>query len=229
MLPDHLQAVCFDIGGVLVQTPRGFLAEEIAAALDTDVALVRMLLIEHGKRRRTSPAALAAALASGCGAHAMADGVEEIVRRRHHDMDDPALYPDALPVLRTLRHAGWRLCFLSNATSGTEDRPRPNYFSLAEVVAHSWEIGHCKPEVEAFRAIEQQMELAPHQIVSVGDSLRSDVLGALNAGWSAVHLPRTSQPPPPPHRVPTINSLFELLTVLPARPGEVPLPRTGVR
>lgn len=129
------------------------------------------------------------------------------------------LYPDAIPTLKKLRSTGWRICFLSNAISDASDQPRPPYFSFAEVAVHSWEIGYCKPEIQAFRAIEQRMKLAPHEIVSVGDSLRCDVLGALDAGWSAVYLPRTSTPSPLPHQVSTISSLPELLTLLPSVRG----------
>lgn len=229
MLPDHLQAVCFDIGGVLAQVPRGFLAEELAGVLGADPTRVRQLLIEHGKRRRTSAAALAAAVAAGCGMPGETARVEKIIRQRLDDMANPVLYPDTIPVLEALSAAGWRICFLSNGIGDTACRPRPEYFSYAEVVAHSWEIGYCKPEAGAFRAAEQRMGLAPHQLVSIGDSLRSDVLGALAAGWSAVHLPRTSAPPPSPRIVPTIYSLSELLTLMPTRPAAVEIQGSGNR
>jgi FMN phosphatase YigB (HAD superfamily) len=208
MLPDHLRAVCFDIGGVLAQVPRGFLAEELAGVLDADLTRIRQLLIEHGKRRRTSAAALAAAVAAGCGMPGETARVEKIIRQRLDDMANPVLSA-----------AGWRICFLSNGIGDTASRPRPEYFSYADLVAHSWEIGYCKPEAGAFRAAEQRMGLAPHQLVSIGDSLRTDVLGALAAGWSAVHLPRTSAPPPSPRIVPTISSLSELLSQMPTRPA----------
>jgi FMN phosphatase YigB (HAD superfamily) len=229
MLPDHLRAVCFDIGGVVAQVPRGFLAEELADVLGTDPTRVRQLLIEHGKRHRTTAAALATAVATGCSMPGMAAQVEKIIRQRLDDMANPVLYPDAIPVLGALTAAGWRICFLSNGIGDTEDRPRPEYFSFAQVVAHSWEIGYCKPENGAFRAIEQRMGLAPYQLVSVGDSLRADVYGALEAGWSAVHLPRTSAPLPPPRFVPTISSLSELLSLMPTHPAGVEIRRSRSR
>jgi HAD superfamily hydrolase (TIGR01509 family) len=229
MLPDHLRAVCFDIGGVLAQVPRGFLAEELADFLGTDPTRVRQLLIEHGKRHRTTATALATAVATGCSMPGMAAQVEKIILRRLDDMANPVLYPDAIPVLEALSAAGWRICFLSNGIGDAASRPRPEYFSYAEVVAHSWEIGYCKPEAGAFRAAEQRMGLAPHQLVSIGDSLRTDVLGALAAGWSAVHLPRTSAPPPSPRIVPTISSLSALLSLMPTRPAEVEIQGSGNR
>ena len=219
MLPEHLRAICFDIGGVLVRVPRGSLAEELADTLGAEPEFVRRLLMEHGKRRRNSSQALARALAAGCGLPSEADRVEAIVRQRYHDIAHPVLYPDAIPILEKLRAEGWRICFLSNAISDTVRAPRPTYFSFAEVVVHSWETGYCKPEIQAFRAIEQRIGLASHEILSVGDSLRSDVLGALEAGWSAVHLPRTAPSPRRPRDVPTISSLPELLTLLPPAHG----------
>lgn len=214
MLPEYLHAVCFDIGGVLVRLPRGFLAEELANVLRVDAEVVRHLLIEHGKRRPRPSHDLAVVLATACGSPAEADRVEVILRQRHCDMANPVLYEDVLPVLSELRTGGWRVCFLSNTTADMTARPRLSYLSFAEVVLHSCEIGYCKPETHAFRTVEQRMGLAPHELVMVGDSMRADVLGALNAGWSAVHLRRDSAPPTAPQSVPSISSLAELLTLL---------------
>jgi putative hydrolase of the HAD superfamily len=210
-----IRAVCFDIGGVLVRMPRGVLAAELAGMLDTDVEHVRDLLIEHGKIRRTSTRELAEILAAGCARPRAASTVEDILRRRLTDMADPPLYPDALPTLAKIADAGLRICLLSNAIGPDPETrsPAPAYFAYAEVVLHSWQIGACKPAAAAFRAIESAMDLAPHQLVNVGDSARFDVEGALAAGWSAIHVVR--DPCVPAHLgAPRIASLTELPPLL---------------
>jgi HAD superfamily hydrolase (TIGR01509 family) len=187
VLSGELSAVCFDIGGVLVEMPRGPLAQELAAVLDRDVEWVRDLLIEHGKMRRIEVSALAEILA-GRTRFDRRDRVEAALKQRVADVAEPRFFPDALPVLEQLRSSGWRICMLTNAV-GTPG-PRPCYYSYAEVVAHSWEIGYCKPELAAFREVERLMDLPPHQIVKVGDSPRFDIAGARRAGWATVHVAR---------------------------------------
>lgn len=216
-LPDSLRAVCFDIGGVLVDVGRGFLAEELAEILDAPVPLVRRLLIAHGKTRPCMPEELASAIAGGCGCPDKQELALAAVHRRYDAIAHPVLYPDALPVLATLREAGWRIVFLSNAIGHPDHHRAPAYFDYAETVLHSWEIGACKPDRRAFHAVEQRTRLAPHELVSVGDSLNADVRGALNAGWAAVHLPRTGGPAAAAGLVPVVTDLHQVLSLLPER------------
>jgi putative hydrolase of the HAD superfamily len=50
----------------------------------------------------------------------------------------------------------------------------------------SSEIGHRKPSVLFFRAIEGWWECRPDQILLIGDDKENDIAGAQAAGWSAV-------------------------------------------
>ena len=219
MRPELLEAVCFDIGGTLVRMERGTLAEEIVAHLGVDGAVVRDLLIQHGKRKRTTPADLAAVVAEGCGRSGDADTVAQILRRRQADISQPRLYDDALPVLRALAGGGWRILYLSNAVGYVDAGPEPGYYSYAELVLHSWEIGACTPDPAAFRAVVGRTGLRPSAIVHVGDSWESDVVGALAAGWQAIHLSRHEHKSPASHAgVPRIASLAELAGLLPRQP-----------
>lgn len=211
----EIRAICFDIGGVLVRMPRGVLAAELAQVLDADIEHVRDLLIEHAKTRRTPISELAAILATACGRRHTADAVADRLRLRMADMADPPLYPDAIPTLEQLAGLGLRICLLSNAIGPDPDTQpaRPPYFALAEVVLHSWQIGACKPQPAAFRAIEAAMDLAPQQLLNVGDSARFDIDGALAAGWSAIHLVRNSATPAHPD-VARIGALTDLAPLL---------------
>ncbi len=211
----EIRAICFDIGGVLVQMPRGVLAAELAELLDAQVEHVRDLLIEHAKTRRTPTGELAAILATACGRPHAADAVAARLQRRVADMADPPLYPDAIPTLEHLAGLGFRICLLSNAIGPDPDAQsaHPPYFALAEVVLHSWQIGACKPQLAAFRAIESAMDLTPQHLLNVGDSARFDIDGALAAGWSAIHLVRNSATLAHPD-VARIGSLTDLAPLL---------------
>jgi len=53
----------------------------------------------------------------------------------------------------------------------------------AETVVVCEENGALKPDAEAFRHAAEQAGVAPEEVLYVGDSYRSDVEGAQNAGW----------------------------------------------
>jgi putative hydrolase of the HAD superfamily len=214
-LPDDVRAACFDIGGTLVHTPRGSLADEISRLLDADVSTVRGCLVEHGKRQPTTPALLAGHVAAACGRPESARVVEEVLGQRGDDISQPLLYEDARSVLDALRLGGGRIFYLSNAV-GYLSAPTPHYYEYADGVVHSWQIGSCKPELRAFMAIETLAGLPPEGLVQVGDSWRADIEGALAAGWSAVHLVRGAATCMHCNRdVPHISNLNQLLGILP--------------
>lgn len=215
MIPKTARGVCFDIGGVLVDVGRaGFLAEELAELLHAPAARVRDLLIRYGKTQPRSPQSLASTMTAACAQPGAYDLVLAALTRRHAAIEDAVLFPDALPVLRAVRDRGWHVAFLSNAI-GHNGLQRPAYYELADVVVHSWEIGACKPDPLAFRAVESQLGLSPRELVSVGDSLRADVHGALQAGWSALHVPRISGHTAPDGVAPVCADLYEVLSLLP--------------
>jgi putative hydrolase of the HAD superfamily len=53
---------------------------------------------------------------------------------------------------------------------------------------YSMDIGHAKPRPEIFTAAVETLGVAPHEIVHVGDNERTDVRGALAAGFRAIRL-----------------------------------------
>ncbi len=63
----------------------------------------------------------------------------------------------------------------------------------------SAEIGALKPEPAAFEAVERRLGLFPGNLAMVGDSWTDDVLGALEAGWTAIWVNREAKPRPPHH------------------------------
>jgi putative hydrolase of the HAD superfamily len=66
------------------------------------------------------------------------------------------------------------------------------------------EIGYHKPDIRAFRAVEERTGFGPRDTWYVGDSYESDVEGASRAGWHTVWLNHRKRPCPSP------NSLAEV-------------------
>jgi len=60
----------------------------------------------------------------------------------------------------------------------------------AKFVFCSSQIGHSKPCLEFFQAVENVLHVPGDEILLVGDDKEADVQGARRAGWHAVHLDR---------------------------------------
>jgi FMN phosphatase YigB (HAD superfamily) len=188
MTSGRANVLCFDIGGTLVSMPRGSLAEELGASLGVDVATVRNLLIEHGKRRRSSYPVLASALAEALRAADRRAEIERRLRARGHDMAQPDVLPGVVECLSSLREDGWTICYLTNAIGCDADALRPAYVAGEERIFASYDIGHCKPDRAAFATVEDTFDCRGHSMVCVGNSWKADIVGALKAGWSAVYV-----------------------------------------
>lgn len=96
------------------------------------------------------------------------------------------LYADSLPALRRLA-ARWPLFALSNGNA-----------DLARIGLQPWfrggiaarEFGVGKPDPRIFAAACERLGCAPHEVLHVGDDLRLDVHGALDAGLQAAWVRR---------------------------------------
>lgn len=97
------------------------------------------------------------------------------------------VYPDAWTALRQLRAAGCRLALISNwdDTAGQVLRATGLY-GYFEVVAVSTEVGWEKPAPEIFAWTAARLGLDPRACVHVGDNCWDDVLGAREAGMKPV-------------------------------------------
>ena len=106
-------------------------------------------------------------------------------------LDQWQAYPDAAPTLAQLRGRGIRTAILSNM--GVDLHPvlaRQGLAPLLDAVVLSWECGAVKPEAEAFHAALRALELAPAQVLMVGDNSLDDA-GAAAIGIRTLLLPRT--------------------------------------
>jgi FMN hydrolase / 5-amino-6-(5-phospho-D-ribitylamino)uracil phosphatase len=121
------------------------------------------------------------------------------------------LFSDAAPALARLA-ARWPLLALSNGNADVQ-RVGIGHFFCGSVSAR--DVGVGKPDARMFQAAAQHLQLAPEQILHVGDDESLDVLGALNAGmqtawvnrgdklWSFAAQPQAS-----------VDSMLELCDVL---------------
>ena len=106
------------------------------------------------------------------------------------------VFPDVMPALDALTAAGIRLCVISNFVWGA-----PELIHDLELARHferlviSARVGFQKPNPGIFQHALDQMQVAPERAMHVGDSYRSDVMGARRLGISAVLIARGPNDP----------------------------------
>jgi putative hydrolase of the HAD superfamily len=101
------------------------------------------------------------------------------------------LFDDAIPTLAKLKNRGLRLAIISNYDSRIDDLLRDfeieRFFDGVHVSSRS---GAAKPDRDIFLSALRYHQIAPHEALHVGDSLREDIEGALAVGITAVLIDR---------------------------------------
>ncbi|HEX5106751.1 MAG TPA: HAD-IA family hydrolase [Pirellulaceae bacterium] len=104
------------------------------------------------------------------------------------------VFDDVQPALLQLADAGFRLGIASNYDG-----------RLRTIVAAHAELAHCeqifvssqvhftKPDPRFFRAVGEQLEAEPAEILLVGDDWLADIEGARASGWQAIFLNREAE------------------------------------
>ena len=124
------------------------------------------------------------------------------------------LVPDAKETLEALHVKGYRLFAASNSF-GHLQRSRleqAGLLPLFEDTYISMEIGFDKPDKRYYDETLRRCGLQANEVLMVGDSMTTDVLGAIRAGLDAVYFNRRNEPLPDssPSLI-VIRSLPELL------------------
>ena len=102
------------------------------------------------------------------------------------------LVPDAKEMLDTLQSKGYRLFAASNSfahlqRSRLEQAGILHYFEDTFI---SMDIGYDKPDIRFYQEALRRANLLPHEVLMIGDSMTTDVLGAQAAGIDALFFDR---------------------------------------
>lgn len=145
-----------------------------------------------------------------------ADGslVAELCERFFADRLRPEdLFDEVLPMLDALDAAGLRTAVLTNGNADLADADLAERF---ELIIRAPEHGVAKPDVAAYRLVEERVGLGPSQLAMVGDDIGPDVHGAKAAGWTAIWFNRHDDPvrsgPAPDHVVASLAEVAALVT-----------------
>lgn len=102
------------------------------------------------------------------------------------------LVPGAKEMLDTLQSKGYRLFAASNSF-GHLQRSRLEHAGILpyfEDTFISMDIGYDKPDIRFYQEALRRAGLQPHEVLMIGDSMTTDVLGAQKAGIDALFFDR---------------------------------------
>lgn len=222
-----MEAVFLDAGGVLtrLEVPRPVLFREACLLLGHPLPLsTAEALFEEVRRLRAdrrdllledAPRFHREALVRGAEITGLGDAHLPIWKAYRQLLQDPryrAPFPDAKPVLATLREAGLHLGVISNAVAGLV--PLLERFGLAasfDRILASEVVGYAKPQPQIFHEATRALGVAPAEAVHVGDSYPYDYLGATRAGLRAILLDREGTAEASVPRIATLADLPEAL------------------
>lgn len=165
-------AVCFDIGETLVDETRHW----SAIAAESRVPLLTLFGVLGGTAARREH-------------HGRVFEILDIPPLAGPEYEQIDLYPDALPCLHELRARGFRIGLAGNQPARTERFLRELGVDV-ELVASSATWGVEKPSPAFFERLAWELGLPAAEIAYVGDRVDNDVLPALAAGMTAVHVRR---------------------------------------
>ena len=128
-----------------------------------------------------------------------------------------SLYDDVAPALRMLATRGLQLGLISNTHRSLTSFQ--SHFELEGLIAaaiSSSQHGYMKPHPSIFEAALKLLDVAPHEAMMVGDSMKQDIDGARRVGMHAVLVNRSSEAPAVKQvdGVPVIHALTELPALL---------------
>lgn len=144
------------------------------------------------------------------------------VNRKHHrrfrelttlEQQKVTLYPETIAVLTELKARGARIGLISNLWPFPVRRVFDE-MGLAvhfEHLLYSFEVGSRKPDGHIFLEACRRFGVTPADCLMVGDSLSSDIAGAVGVGMPAAFVNRSGKSVATPPGVKQIESLSELL------------------
>jgi HAD superfamily hydrolase (TIGR01549 family) len=128
-----------------------------------------------------------------------------------HRFEDIELYEDVLPTLNALK-SKYKLGILSNGNSYPEKCGLEGIFQFA---VFSQDYGIEKPDPLIFEITMKEANCGPQEILHIGDSLESDIKGAIRSGIQCVWLNRDMKENTTNLQIDyEISSLSELLDLL---------------
>lgn len=205
-MPSRIRAIAFDLFGTLVHIgkPRHPYAQ-LLLALGLDPEQVK----SHRRWIMANDVGLVG-VAYGLGGNEPLSlaKLDHIERELYAELATVRPYPETLNVLRQLQNEGIKIGIASNLAA---PYAIPVQAMLPQLNAYTWsfKVGAVKPEAAFFNEVASALDVAPAEILMVGDNPKNDVAGAIAAGMQAVRIARGEE-----RTSEEIGSLLDLFNVL---------------
>lgn len=147
--------------------------------------------------------------------HIEASGIEAESRFRKHLGESSDLIPKAKETLQKLKKQGKKLYSASNGVYDTQIKRLKNagIYDLFDGMFISEKVGYEKPALSFFKHCFNNIpDFEIEKTIMVGDSISSDIQGAINAGIDSCHFSR-SENLSPSYATHTIKDISELLHI----------------
>lgn len=185
-----IEAIGFDWGGVILQTPGPSFNDAAATFLGIESDIFRRAYFLHNHmvnkganmKRYDEAIEMWSAILSEIGKIDALEGFMEFVRSRPKG----SVSEEMIGLLRSLRLKGWKLgLFSNNSIEAAQEFRRQGYDQLFDAALFSGEVGCMKPEPEAFIKLAAALSVSVSGLVFIDDSERS-LSGAAEVGYIPV-------------------------------------------
>jgi epoxide hydrolase-like predicted phosphatase len=189
----NIQAILFDIGGVLVRTmdraPRQALAEHLGTTAQALEALV--FGGEVGRRAQLGLVDESEQWAYAC--RQVGWPLERVEEFRQQFFGGDRLDTELVEYIRRL-HQAYKTGIISNAMSGTRTWIEGPWEmgTLFDAIVLSGEVGVMKPDPHIYQIALERLDVQPEQVVFI-DDFQHNIDGALAAGMHGIHFCSTEQ------------------------------------
>lgn len=185
-----IKAVSFDIGGTLIMhADKTSIRNILSDYYDVPVLLFNAAYRKHFIEKQGTIDNFCKSI--GCN---NTSELVDIVTSYYMEKPKGVLYDDVADVIEKLADRSLYLLTFSNKSYLNpycmETYGMEKYFK-AEV--YSYQIGYSKPDIKAFYKVQKNIDLEPNEIIHIGDSVKSDIIGAKKAGWHTVLIQRSDE------------------------------------
>lgn len=100
-----------------------------------------------------------------------------------------ALFPGTIEMLEELKKENFRLHIITNGFKEVQHikLEKSGIHAYFDIILCSEEIGVTKPHREIFEQAQHLTNCKAEHAIMIGDDIKADIQGALNAGWTAIH------------------------------------------
>jgi len=131
------------------------------------------------------------------------------------DYAQARLYPEVRKVLKRLKKKNLKLGIITNGLKSDADKVLPlvGLKETFDVIVVTDSIGKMKPEKEVFLYALNELDIAPHEVLFIGDRIEEDYYGAKSTGIKAFLLDRENKIEEDVEKIRSLEEIFEKLDI----------------